>query len=869
MGKKGGTRRRLTKKVNSLRGASAAAKNEAPENKFNFRTNKRLKHEVAGRRIRGQSSNLPEVRARQENERKSTLLVEYKNLNRANAFVDKRVGEMDDTISKEDKALMRYQRQRQKQFAKTSRFNLEDSDEEAVVETYGQNLGSWDEDPSSAVGGGDDGAESDEYEVDEEMGGFRLKSAAGSDGAPMESKGPKTKREILQEVISKNRFYRAQRAQEKEEFEEEIDELDEGLDDVMSLLNAHNEEVKQNKIPKQDQIEIESYDDYDKSRRLMINEARAAATAKRKDNPQTRMKEARQKLIQHERLRLDSGAAPKVDEKMKKKQDGVTRADIAEKRQAHELEEETNEGASATTKVPFTPECPQTATEFTEKIEEYCGNSLKDLDTYLRHIRIMHSIIHDPKNGKKLNVFIRLLTEKFVESLPTDSDRAKTLSLHIWKVAQEIPVQASKVFVACIERFCTSKQQVANNDDDDDDDSGDDSNAGSSNQFIDVPQLGLLRLTTIVFDLEWSGRFLRQLALLVLGRALVLSGRHNGPQNNGVVPLWRGICACSITMDLVDRAKVSRDQIDESRDGGDLGVTHGANDFVPEVLVFLHAALERIILSIAGSKGRSLKQADGQGPMVAQFSEAAMLCFPGSLKWQWVGKDTSGETGESDNIDWTTQLIFNHLLRENSRLEVSNGLSGSAVGAALSVLERSVQKWSSLPSFPELLTPFVQQLKDLQAAISAKGVKCGAVIETCKGLTAQLQRRLDNARSVRKPLIRSKVVRAVEQYAPAFDETGFNPKKSNNPAADYIKGLKQKARQERKNAARELRRDAAFVSAVRDEEQAKRDLRVKRKVNDAMVFLQEQESTYKQMVKQGMTRGAGSGGGGVKKKKRF
>ena len=59
------------------------------------------------------------------------------------------------------------------------------------------------------------------------------------------------------------------------------------------------------------------------------------------------------------------------------------------------------------------------------------------------------------------------------------------------------------------------------------------------------------------------------------------------------------------------------------------------------------------------------------------------------------------------------------------------------------------------------------------------------------------------------------------------------------------------------------------MAAVRDDERTKRDMRVKRKMNDAMAFLQNQESTFKQMVKQGSTRGAGSGGGGVKKKKRF
>ena len=49
-------------------------------------------------------------------QRKKTLLVEYKQLRKANAFVDRRFGEDDDTLTAEEKAIARFQKQRMKEF---------------------------------------------------------------------------------------------------------------------------------------------------------------------------------------------------------------------------------------------------------------------------------------------------------------------------------------------------------------------------------------------------------------------------------------------------------------------------------------------------------------------------------------------------------------------------------------------------------------------------------------------------------------------------------------------------------------------------------------------------------------------------------
>ena len=51
-----------------------------------------------------------------ELQRKKTLLVEYRQLRKANAFVDRRFGEEDESLTAEEKAIARFQKQRMKEF---------------------------------------------------------------------------------------------------------------------------------------------------------------------------------------------------------------------------------------------------------------------------------------------------------------------------------------------------------------------------------------------------------------------------------------------------------------------------------------------------------------------------------------------------------------------------------------------------------------------------------------------------------------------------------------------------------------------------------------------------------------------------------
>jgi nucleolar protein 14 len=70
--------------------AAAKKKSEKP-NPFEIKRSK-TKFETLGRRLKGASKNVIKAREDSVTKRKNTLLVEYKQLRKANTFVDRRFG---------------------------------------------------------------------------------------------------------------------------------------------------------------------------------------------------------------------------------------------------------------------------------------------------------------------------------------------------------------------------------------------------------------------------------------------------------------------------------------------------------------------------------------------------------------------------------------------------------------------------------------------------------------------------------------------------------------------------------------------------------------------------------------------------------
>ena len=73
----------------------------------------RSKYDIIGRSVKGAQKDISKAKSKAIQQRKESLLVEYQTSGRKNAFVDKRFGEGDATLTAEDKALQRFQKERQ------------------------------------------------------------------------------------------------------------------------------------------------------------------------------------------------------------------------------------------------------------------------------------------------------------------------------------------------------------------------------------------------------------------------------------------------------------------------------------------------------------------------------------------------------------------------------------------------------------------------------------------------------------------------------------------------------------------------------------------------------------------------------------
>ncbi|XP_060215058.1 uncharacterized protein LOC132641933 [Lycium barbarum] len=203
----------------------------AKENPFESIWSRR-KFDILGKKRKGEQRRIGEARSSAILKRKKTLLKEYEQSTKSSMFVDKRIGENDEGLGEFDKAIMRSQRERQVKLKK-NKYNLSDEDEEDF--DIGASLGR------------DDFDEEVPFDEDEECYGRDDKSAIlgqlNSHGSQNAQAGPveaeenrkKSKKEVMEEIIQKSKFFKAQKAKDREENDELTEQLDK---DFTSLVNS-------------------------------------------------------------------------------------------------------------------------------------------------------------------------------------------------------------------------------------------------------------------------------------------------------------------------------------------------------------------------------------------------------------------------------------------------------------------------------------------------------------------------------------------------------------------------------------------------------------------------------------------------------
>eukprot|EP00897_Mesotaenium_endlicherianum_P006282 jgi/Mesen1/5682/ME000288S04895 len=260
----------------------------------------RKKFDVLGKKVKGEQKKLGKARGDAIERRKATLLQEYQQRGKANAFLDRRFGESDEGLSQEEKAIMRFQKERQAQMNRKSKFSLGDNDggedgaalgEEEEVLTHGGAALSHLDDFTDDVQLDDEDDDRDRA-LNAEMvrrmnfgGGFvpKFRTPGDGDDDAGDDDRPKTKKEVMDEIISKSKFFKAQKAKEKEEDHDLLAQLDTDFrhlaesQAIARLARPKKGDVLLGKKGGKAEAEKGEVDDYERMAKEMVFDLRAHA----------------------------------------------------------------------------------------------------------------------------------------------------------------------------------------------------------------------------------------------------------------------------------------------------------------------------------------------------------------------------------------------------------------------------------------------------------------------------------------------------------------------------------------------------------------------------------------------------------------
>ncbi|KAK9501496.1 hypothetical protein O3M35_012211 [Rhynocoris fuscipes] len=270
---------------------------------FEVHVNKQKFH-VLGRKLK-QDRGLPGLaRAKSIKKRKETLLQEYKLKDKANKFIDRRIGERNSAMTKEDKILARFTAERLKAHKRKAMFNL---GEDEVLTHKGRSLAEIEtfEDPSSD----EDDPEHSKGKLDANFveeahfGGGLLKKAD-------ESKG---RAAIIDQLIAESKKRKAEKQEAKEKTLEKTEQLDSEWRELMPMVAGKGGGPSAEPVEKKDP--------YDLIMSQLKFEARGVPSDRLKSESELAAEEARKlRELEEERLRRMKGEDLEVPEAKKRKQ---------------------------------------------------------------------------------------------------------------------------------------------------------------------------------------------------------------------------------------------------------------------------------------------------------------------------------------------------------------------------------------------------------------------------------------------------------------------------------------------------------------------------------------------------------------------
>lgn len=282
--------------------------------------------------------------------------------------------------------------------------------------------------------------------------------------------------------------------------------------------------------------------------------------------------------------------------------------------------------------------------------------------------------------------------------------------------------------------------------------------------------------------------------------------------------------------------------------------TKDSGRYVPETLAFLSTIVSRVALSLVENEDEE-NAAD-------KIIKATTLVTP---RCRIAASTLLVRVEEEVSNARSTMELLCHELRINKNRKGTHLLPSQGIFSALRLIRVLAKAHQDKVYFRAAFSNIMIALKRIA---DSKNVPKSLVVDVTNTLNI-LNRIANDSETSRDPL-QMKILRpaAIKEMIPRFEED-FDPSRDmdTDRARSAMKQLKRKVRREKKSVLRELRRDNAFLARQHEADIKARDDRLEERQNEVMKFLQNQQAEFKQMAKQGL-HGGGSGGGGLKAKKR-
>ncbi|XP_009908384.1 nucleolar protein 14 [Dryobates pubescens] len=317
---KASKRKRKVSAPAAAKGPVKSAMAMVQSNPFEVKVN-RQKFDILGRKTKNDVG-LPGVsRSKAIKKRTQTLLKEYKGREKANVFRDKRFGEYNTKISPEEKMMRRFTLERQQNYGKKNIYNL---NEEEELTHYGQSLAEI-EKLNDIVDSDSDTEERGTLSAELTAahfggGGGLLRKKASSGQQDAEEEKPKSRKQLIEEMIAKSKQEKQERQSRRESALELTEKLDKDWKEIQTLM-AHKPPKSERKDK---EVEKPKPDEYDMIVRELGFEMKAKPSERMKTEEELAKEEqARLQKLEADRLRRMRG----IDEQANKKKPSHISAD--------------------------------------------------------------------------------------------------------------------------------------------------------------------------------------------------------------------------------------------------------------------------------------------------------------------------------------------------------------------------------------------------------------------------------------------------------------------------------------------------------------------------------------------------------------